>query len=130
MLHRVLAFLACSLWGHCHIVCLGDSNTGWIVPGTPALWCEMLGARLQGTGWEVANRGQSGMIAGAVPASDGRQVISPHTGEPRYAGFHLERVLARDQPDVLLIALGTNDIVGKRPAWKVRDDILALKTRA
>ena len=31
---------------------------------------------------------------------------------------------------MLLIALGTNDILVARPPWQVRDDILALKTRA
>lgn len=87
MLRRVLSLLACTLWGNCHIVCLGDSNTGWVVPGSPVMWCEMLAERLRGTGWEVKNRGQSGMTAGVIRDRQGHELVSGLTGEPSYAGF-------------------------------------------
>jgi alpha-tubulin suppressor-like RCC1 family protein len=83
--------------GRLVVVCLGDSNTARRVDGT-ASWCERLGGSLVAASWEIVNRGLGG--ATAVPRAS-----LLHADEP------LAYALENDDPDAVILAYGTNDVL-------------------
>lgn len=92
-----LALVAAALlaWGRGSasqtLVCLGDSNTAEI----PS-WCDLLPELLPGD-WRVVNRGQGFAIVGGPSGyiTGGNQIAAS---------------LARDRPDAVVMAFGTNDL--------------------
>jgi lysophospholipase L1-like esterase len=132
VLATLLRLLGCHLVdrngdGTIEIVCLGDSNTG-MAKG----WCEAMVPRLASATrlatpdcLKVINRGMGGMTA----FDEGEN--SPFTSVPLDAGWHLDRIFTTLAPDVLILSLGTNDIVsgGRTPA-ETSETILALRERA
>lgn len=131
----VFALLGCN-GEPARVLVLGDSNTCTQRPCEPAKWPEVLAAR---TGRAIENWGQGGMTAGKYFFGHGAELFSPLTGDPTYAGWHLDRMLAETQlarscswrqsparPKVV-ISVGTNDLL-HAPASVIPDAILALKT--
>lgn len=101
--------------GRIVVACLGDSNTQR-APGDPPGWCEELEALLADPAWKTVNRG----IGGATAT---RTSMRP-------AETLLEYALAHDAADVVVAALGTNDLLeGVEPA-RVVEAHTALKLRA
>lgn len=100
--------------GRIQLLCIGDSNTD---PGRAGLpkWCELLAAKHPE--WQVRDGGLS--FARAV----GDCMFCGHT--------MLDEGIRQYSPDVVLIALGTNDIVMLRnPAEVAVDALLALRDQA
>jgi len=88
--------------GRITVACLGDSNTHRTSRDSPG-WCERLEARLAEEhpgklGWETINRGWGGASAVGGSLRPARQQL----------GYSLEN----DRPDVVVMAYGTNDLLG------------------
>lgn len=81
--------------GRLRVVCLGDSNTQR-TPGGPPTWCEHLGELLPEP-FEVVNRG----IGGATAISG--SLIQAHAP--------LAYALENDEPDAVILAFGSNDLI-------------------
>lgn len=86
--------------GRLVVACVGDSNTSRL--GGP-LWCERLGERARPPGWEPCNMSQPG----ARIVNDG----ATWHDRPLWGGWYLRAALERCRPDVVILALGTNDLM-------------------
>jgi hypothetical protein len=138
--------VAVALAGCGDVIVLGDSNSCLgRLPCPPFNWPAILQQRLaeDAWAWRVENRSVPGLAAGTFRTPDGKESILPATGEPAYAGYHLERALReRDLPGrcrrlfhlprpKLVLAVGTNDVGWQTvSAAAVAESILALKARA
>jgi lysophospholipase L1-like esterase len=87
------------------LVCLGDSNTA-----APSSWCGQLAAVLPES-WRVVNRAVGGAVV-------------DHPGGWQNGREQLEASLAADDPDVLVFAFGTNDLMLSF-AYRARERSLA-----
>jgi hypothetical protein len=128
------------------VIVVGDSNSCFgYWPCGPRNWPALVQQRLaEGVwAWRVENRSAPGMTAGKFRTRDGKDALTGVTGDPAYAGHHLERALReRDLPGrcrrlfhwprpKLVLAVGTNDVGWQTVTTSaVADSILALKTRA
>jgi lysophospholipase L1-like esterase len=92
--------------GRVVVACLGDSNTEtqWPAPHTPK-WCEFAAA--ERPRWTFTNH-----------AVGGSTVTRPATARP-WADTQLAETLAKDAPDVVILAFGTNDVRAGRPTADV-----------
>jgi lysophospholipase L1-like esterase len=85
------------------VVCAGDSNTGM-----QDSWCDMLARELPEAEWRFVNVSRSGTRAAYWAANDlGKKLVAPL------------------RPDVVVLALGTNDVWRTSPAGIV-DALLTL----
>ncbi|MDX2170774.1 MAG: GDSL-type esterase/lipase family protein [Deltaproteobacteria bacterium] len=83
--------------GVVRVVCLGDSNSALGDPRVGDTWCEYLAARFPD--WQFVNQGKG---------------FARATGDTMLWGKALLQHVWRAAPDVLFIALGTNDLVAAR----------------
>src|SRR5262249_38800997 len=81
------------------VACLGDSNTFALPPKTGVGWCELLDAHLDGEGWKARNFSYMGGTVSGEP-----------TAAYTTAADHIARAEAAWNPDVYVLAYGTNDL--------------------
>lgn len=79
--------------GAIKVTCIGDSNTGTAVKVTGVTsWCDYFSEKVKAKGWIVTNRGVSG------------------TSATEQGPGMLNTALKLDQPDLVIMAYGTNDV--------------------
>ena len=91
------------------LACLGDSITEGIGPGKHACWVTLVRNAL-GKTWEVKNYG-----------SGGATLLKK--GNKPYHTLNEFKLVLTNKPDVVTIALGTND--SKPPNWKFKQEFAA-----
>ena len=87
------------------VACLGDSNTFALPPKTGVGWCELLDVRFDGEGWKARNFSYMGGTVSGEP-----------TAAYTTAADHIARAEAAWNPDVYVLAYGTNDLKHLAPA--------------
>jgi lysophospholipase L1-like esterase len=102
--------------GRIVVACLGDSNTEthWPTPNTPK-WCEFAA---EIAGWTFTNHAVGGSTV--TPPATPRSWVEPQLAD----------ALAKDAPDAVILAFGTNDVRAGRSAAETVDAYRAAAARA